>query len=318
MRTSARRVAAALALGSALTSCTTGIESANPPPEVASAAPTPSAVATRSDGWPSLVTIESDGPAGWGVVLTTDGHVLVGNYAADADETPVTVTFGNGESRPAALVGVDPHSGLAAVKADGAPDSVAAEFDDGAPAVGDAVLMLGVPPEAAGPVAVGAVQATGVPFGDVSVIETDAVAPAGALGPLVNAAGEIVGITIGYSQLVDGSEPEGSFAIPAALAARVADQLIAGEPVTHPFLGVSVDDANGGGTFVVDVVGDGPAEQAGLLPGDVIMTIGDRTVDAPFDVVSAVQHHRVGEAVVVGYTRDGSAAETTVTLGRRP
>lgn len=317
MRTSTQRVAAMLAFGLALTSCTTGKESADPPSEVASAAPTPSSEATRSDGWPSLAIIESSGSAAWGVVLTTDGHVLVGNYVTETDDTPITVTFDNGETSSAVLMGMDPHTRLAAVKVDGPPELVPAGFAGTDLGIGDAVLMLQVPPADPGPAASGTIRATGISFGNLSVIETDAVAPGGSTGPLVNASGEIVGITIGSISASDGSGPGSSIAIPASLAARVADELIAGEPVAHPFLGISVDEAADGETVVVDVASDGPADQGGVRPGDVITTIGDRTVDAPFDVVSAIQHRRVGEDIVVGYLRDGAAQETIVTLGRR-
>lgn len=200
----------------------------------------------------SVVSVQIGQSVASGVVLTVAGHILTNSLATTGAADPVTVTVDTGKSAPATIAGDDPRTGLAVVKVDGVPDLTPAVFGDSdAVQPGDEVRVIGGP-LVTGPVAPGAVLDTTVRFGDVTGFATDAPAARGtAGGPLVNTAGEVIGIVAGFRSTGEGTET--GVAIPANLASRVADQLRAGEPVTHPYLGVAVDPADGGGALVREV-----------------------------------------------------------------
>jgi putative serine protease PepD len=131
-------------------------------------------------------------------------------------------------------------------------------------------------------------------------------------GPVIDDAGEVVGL-LGFASVgADGAQT--ALAVPATVVARIADQLITTGEVVHPFLGVSVEDAPGGGAVVSGVAADGPAAQADLRVDDVITAIDGRAVTVAADIVLEVQTRVVGDEVTVTYLRDGVEARTTATL----
>jgi putative serine protease PepD len=94
----------------------------------------------------------------------------------------------------------------------------------------------------------------------------------------------------------------------------VAEQLIAGEEVSHAFLGVRVASAEDGGALIGEVSPGSPAEQAGLQEGDIVVRLGDRPITDANDLVSAVQAAEVGEALEIEFQRDGATQTASVTL----
>jgi S1-C subfamily serine protease len=160
------------------------------------------------------------------------------------------------------------------------------------------------------------------------MIQTDAAINSGSSGgALVNADGALIGITsaIGVSQ----AGPEGiGYAIPVELVKRISDEIIEDGDVEHPFLGVTIgtffDEATDGATVpagsnIQTIEGtDSAAGQAGLLPGDIIVRIGDKDIVDQTDLILAVRLYRVGDEVEFGIFRDGEAKTFTVTLGQRP
>jgi S1-C subfamily serine protease len=162
------------------------------------------------------------------------------------------------------------------------------------------------------------------------LIQTDAaVNPGNSGGPLVNAAGEVVGIT---TAALAGDYDVG-FAVPAATAAGVVESLADGrdgpDAPRPAFLGVSslpVADVDervlerfgvtvSGGAFVQTVVPGSAAEAAGIAPGDVIVAVGDRRVGSPADLGDAVRDHRPGDTVTVAVERGGEPRSVEVALG---
>jgi putative serine protease PepD len=249
--------------------------------------------------------------------MTAEGHILTSAaVVGDAGDEPVTVGFDGGETSEATLVGTDSLTDLAVVKVDGVPGLAVAGFADSEGiGVGNEVVVL--EPVTGDPAGTGTVLATGRAVGPVGMVETDAVAGLGSAGrPLVNRNGQVVGIVMAASG--EGGA-ERSLAIPSNLAGRVAEQLIAGGPVVHPYFGVSVVEApDGGGALVQEVAAGSPAAEAGLRPADLIVQLGDRSVEGPGDVLYAVQSRRAGDPLVVLYISEGIERDTRVTLGEVP
>ncbi|NUT03714.1 MAG: PDZ domain-containing protein, partial [Hamadaea sp.] len=149
------------------------------------------------------------------------------------------------------------------------------------------------------------------------LLQTDApINPGNTGGALVNTNGEVVGIN--SSIATDGSS-EGNigigFAISSDRVSAVANQLIKGQKVDHPYLGVKASDNETGGAKLTEVVSGGAAEKAGLKAGDVVTRFGESVVNDADDLVNAVGSHNPGEQITVTYLRDGATKTTTVTLG---
>jgi putative serine protease PepD len=275
----------------------------------------------------SVVSIKTGSGEGSGVVIDSQGDVLTNNHVvATANGGGVTVTSSHGDSTRATIVGTDPRSDLAVVRvADRTGLTVAVFGDSDAIRVGDSVLALGSPLGLEGSVTAGIVSAKDrtiqVSEGQSisGMIQTDAaVNPGNSGGALVDLTGKVIGINSAIATSGNGNGNIGvGFAIPSNTAERVADQLIAGERVTHPYLGVSVGDADGG-ALVQAVTAGSPAERAGLRKGDLITRIGDRAVNSADDLVAAVQGGKVGDRLGVTYTREGETRHATVTLAEAP
>ncbi|WP_434741558.1 trypsin-like peptidase domain-containing protein [Micromonospora sp. SH-82] len=277
----------------------------------------------------SVVSIATDSGEGSGVILTGDGYVLTNNHVVASART-VTVTFADGKTAQANVVGTDPKTDLAVVKADGVSDLKAATFGDSdAMQVGDQVLALGSPLGLQGSVTSGIVSARDrtIRAGSqqdpqqgassiAGLLQTDApINPGNSGGALVNTKGEVIGINTAIATAGQSTGNIGvGFAIPSNKAKDVAEKLQRGEKISHPSLGVSVAGAQNGGALVSSVLPGSAAEQAGLRQGDVITRFGDTTVNDSSDLVGAVQARKVGDRVEVRYQRDGAENTVTVTL----
>ena len=285
---------------------------------------------------PNVVAIRTQTGEGSGVVYNKDGYVVTNNHVvADAKGSTVQVNFSDGRTATAQIVGTDPKTDLAVVKVGNVSGLTPAKFgDSSALRVGDTVLAIGSPLGLEGSVTSGIVSALDRTIQEggqnspqqsqqtttdiAGAIQTDAaINPGNSGGALVNLNGEVVGINtaIATSGQSDGNIGVG-FAIPGNLVNNVAQFLISGKKVSHPYLGVKVTtaDANAGAT-VSSVTAASPAEKAGLQTGDVITRAGTRAVHTSEDLVNAVQSSKTGDKLDITFTRAGASKTVSVTIG---
>jgi putative serine protease PepD len=279
----------------------------------------------------SVVSIATGSGEGSGVVLTADGYVLTNNHVV-AGARNVRVVFVDGKSAQANVVGTDPRTDLAVVKASGVSGLKAAKFgDSGAIKVGDTVLALGSPLGLQGSVTSGIISAKDRTIRAGSdnsqagtsisgVLQTDAaINPGNSGGALVNTAGEVIGINTAIARSGDSQGNIGvGFAIPSNKARVAAEQLMRGEKVSHPYLGVSLGSTDDGGAVISSVTASGPAAQAGLQQGDVVTRANGKTIKDSDDLVAVIQAGKVGDKIEITYTRNGQEKTITVTLAEAP
>jgi putative serine protease PepD len=300
---------------------------------------------------PSVVSISFDAGqvagSGSGIIISTDGQILTNNHVVEAvaNGGDLKVTFADGSTADADIVGRDPATDLAVIKAKNVSGLKPAKFGSSESLhVGDTVLAIGSPLGLDGSVSAGIVSALGrsvtlgaeneSPFGGssgasqsvvIDAIQTDAaINPGNSGGALVNTDGEVVGINTAIASLAQNSSGQGGnigvgFAIPIDSAKDIAQQLIDHGQVTHAFLGVRLTEPeNGGGALIVGVEQGQPAAQAGLQAGDLITKVGDNDVRNAADLTAAIRTLKPGDKVVVSYTRGGEQKTAEVTLGELP
>jgi putative serine protease PepD len=290
------------------------------------------------------VQVGGGGDTGSGVILRQDGYILTNNHviaAAAGGGATITVTFNDGTTAAATIVGADAEDDLAVIKVAKTGLPVAVLGSASAVKVGDPVLAIGSPLGLQGTVTSGIVSsvnrpvqtsdANQNPFGGqqpattvIDAIQTDAaINPGNSGGPLVNAAGEVIGINSAIAST--GSALGGQagnigvgFAIPVDQAKVVAQQLITSGKATHPLLGVSLADAtdNNGTPLarVQSVVAGGPAAKAGIQAGDIIVAVGDQKTAGAQAAIAAIRSHQPGQQVTVTVLRGGERKTFTVTL----
>jgi putative serine protease PepD len=286
------------------------------------------------------VTTASGGDTGSGVILRSDGYILTNNHviaAALGGAGSVAVTFNDGTTASARIVGADAEDDLAVIKVAKNGLTPATLGSVTALKVGDPVLALGSPLGLQGTVTAGIVSALNRPvatsdaqqndpFGGstgattvLDAIQIDAaINPGNSGGALVNNAGQVIGINSAIASTGSNGNIGIGFAIPIDQAKTVAEQLIATGKATHPLVGVGLADATDSAgnplARVQAVSSGGPAAKAGIKPGDVIVQVGDQKTAGAEAVIAAVRSHRPGEAVSVTVLRDGVRKTFTVTL----
>ena len=265
---------------------------------------------------------------GSGFVVSPDGYIVTNAHVVDG-ATEVTVKLTDRREFTAKVVGADKRTDIALIKID-AKGLPALELS-ARPAVkrGEWVVAIGSPFGFESSVSAGVVSGLhrALPNGQmVPFIQTDvAVNPGNSGGPLLNAAGQVVGVNAQiYSR--SGGYMGLSFAIPAEVAAKVADQLKTHGKVQHGRLGIGIQpldqnlaqsfgltDANG--ALVGTVEKDSPAAKAGFKPGDVIRRIDGVAVTDSTDVTSRIGNTAPGTAIKVEVWRDGKPVELAATVG---
>lgn len=270
---------------------------------------------------------------GSGVVYDADGHIVT-NYHVIADAQSVSVHL-DGKTYPAQIMGEDPETDLAVLKVDATDLKPLPRADSDKIKVGEWVMAIGSPFGLESTVTTGIVsspqRSTTMPSAAgitiyASLIQTDAAINMGnSGGALVNKHGELVGInTLIYSN--SGSSAGIGFAIPTNYASQIADQIIAGKPVEHTYLGVSmttvsIRDASkfGGQTsaaMVEDVEADSAAGKAGLVKGDVVLSFNGEPITSADDLVLKVRRAKAGDKAKLTIYRD-KTMEVEVTLGSK-
>jgi putative serine protease PepD len=296
---------------------------------------------------PSVVSIverapDGSGGEGTGVILSADRLILTNNHvvADAANGGALSVTLNNGSTSSATIVGRDPVTDLAVIRAKGVSGLRPATLGSSANLrAGETVVAIGSPLGLQGTVTSGIVSALNRPVrtGDASAaaaatstvidaVQTDAaINPGNSGGPLVNLAGQVVGINSAIASLGSGGGQSGSigvgFSIPIDQARWIAKQLIASGHATHAQLGVGVRDAVGSGgsgtpgAYLADVTAGGGAATAGLHTGDIVTKVDNRLIDGADALIAAIRSHRPNQKVQLTYLRGGQTHQTTVTLG---
>ncbi|MET0493825.1 MAG: trypsin-like peptidase domain-containing protein [Actinoplanes sp.] len=300
----------------------------------------------------SVVSITTQSGEGSGVIVTAEGYIVTNNHVvATATGDTVTVIFADGKKAEAKIVGTDPKTDLAVIKATGVSGLKAAQFGDSSQMqVGDTVLALGSPLGLEGSVTAGIISAKDRtiqsssqdeqpqqqtpqnPFGGQEqqqqqapsagttsmsgLLQTDApINPGNSGGALVNVDGKIIGINSAIATSGQGSGNIGlGFAIPSNKAKQVADDLMAGRKVSHAALGVSVAEVEGGGALVKTVTPNSAAAKAGLQQNDVIVSVNGKPVNDSEDLIAIIQAAKVGDKVTVVFTRNGAQQTVNATL----
>ncbi|MDH4067561.1 MAG: trypsin-like peptidase domain-containing protein [Dehalococcoidia bacterium] len=273
--------------------------------------------------------------AGSGIIISPDGYVVTNNHVVEG-ANKVTVTLSSGNTYEATLVGTDAETDLAVVKID------ASGLDylhfltnsleqlgvlDPVVAVGNALALPGGPTWTLGVVSnLGrSIEVdTGVVLKDI--IQTDAAINAGnSGGPLVNMAGQVVGINVAIASNAENI----GFAISTDTAIPVVQSLINEGKVVRPWLGVSVATVTPAiqqyyhlsvdtGALITSVTSGSPADEAGLRAGDVITKLGDGDVNTADDLISAIGSHQIGDQVEITYYHGSVQKITAATLEESP
>ncbi|MEV3852920.1 trypsin-like peptidase domain-containing protein [Streptomyces sp. NPDC050095] len=311
--------------------------------------------AVAAKALPSTVTIEAEGSngeggTGTGFVYDKEGHILTNNHvvAEAVDGGKLSATFSNGKKYDAEVIGHAQGYDVAVIKLKNAPNNLKPLTlgNSDKVAVGDSTIAIGAPFGLSNTVTTGIISAKDRPVASsdgssgskasyMSALQTDAsINPGNSGGPLLDGNGNVIGINSAIQSAssggLGGSGQAGSiglgFAIPINQANMVAQQLIkTGQPV-YPVIGatVSMEEGTGGAKITEQgaggsaaVTANGPADKAGLKPGDVITKLDDTVVDSGPTLIGQIWTHKPGDSVQLTYTRDGKEHTVSVTLGER-
>jgi putative serine protease PepD len=273
-----------------------------------------------------VVTTPQGQAEGSGWVFDSKGDVVTNEHVVSGASS-ITVTLWNGKGFEGHLVGSDSSTDLAVVRIS-APTSMLTPLTVGnsdAVEVGSPVVAIGSPFGLAETVTSGIVSALGrsidAPnnFTIANAIQTDAPINHGnSGGPLLNSAGQVIGVNAQIQSQGGGSEGVG-FAIPSNTVRSVVSQLVAGKTVAHAYFGVQVRDSSSPlGADLAQVLPGTPASKAGLKSGDVVVKLDGTTIADANDLSSVMTAHKPGDSMKVTYVRDGKTAVATVILGTRP
>jgi S1-C subfamily serine protease len=301
---------------------------------------------------------------GSGVIYRADGMIITNNHVVTDESSgntvsSIKVTLATGEQLDGTLVGHDPSTEIAVIKVNAGHDLPAATFVKDLPAVGAYAVAIGSPLGYENSVTLGIVSGlsrkidgvTGTEGAALSnLIQTDApISPGNSGGALANSAGEVIGINVAYEPPAQTGAVSIGFAIPAATATSVADQLIStgsannsnnnggnsngsgdnGNVVPQAYLGVGTIDvtpdlqqqyglSQSSGALVAEVAQGSPAETAGLQQGDIIVKADGKDVTGTADLYKIDQTKKPGDQVQLTVDRNGQQGTVTVTLGERP
>ncbi|MFC0865767.1 trypsin-like peptidase domain-containing protein [Sphaerimonospora cavernae] len=296
---------------------------------------------------PSVVSLEvkgnSEAGTGSGFVIK-GGYIVTNNHvvAVAARTGEIRIRFNDHTSASARVVGRDPNSDIAVVKPDGpvrAPELPLGNSDS--VVVGDPVIAIGSPLGLSGTVTTGIVSSlnrpveaggsTGSDYALINAIQTDAaINPGNSGGPLVNASGEVIGVnsaiaTVGANSLL--GQQSGSiglgFAIPANQVRRIAQELITTGTARTSRIGVSIDQSyQGQGVRIANqsgsVTAGGPADKAGLRPGDIILEVDGQPVGGSRELIVTIRSKAPGDRVSIKFRHGGEERTAMVTIGAAP
>jgi putative serine protease PepD len=295
---------------------------------------------------PSVVTVKvdlGDGKGGTGTgFIVQNGYVITNNHViaglSGSSGGSMKIVFSDGKESPATVKGTSASNDVAVIKPEtthNLPPLELGNSDD--LAQGDPVIAVGSPLGLQGSVTTGIISALNrvVPTGGengtdshvIIALQTDAaINPGNSGGPLIDATtGKVIGVNTAIASLGNNGQESGSiglgFALPINRVQSVATSLISGQSVTKTVIGISMDTAYQGEGVKIATSGTapltkgGPAEKAGLKPGDVIITADGKTLNTPEDLLLVVTAHAPGDKIKVTYKRGGQDQTVEVTLG---
>lgn len=292
---------------------------------------------------------------GSGFVYDQDGHILT-NYHVISDPNSVEVTFVDGDSYSAKIIGQDPYSDIAVLRItdDGFQKQIPPlkAANSSALQVGEQVIAIGNPFGLSGTLTSGVISQMGrvlpndiTGYSISNIIQTDAaINPGNSGGPLLNTKGEMVGVNTAIFSNTGVYSGVG-FAIPSNMVQKVVSSLLKNGSYEHPYMGISgvtvspeisnathLNDTKG--ILVVDITADSPADKAGIrggdvltavdgqdirLGGDVIVAVDNQSVRAMEDLLSYLEEQKaVGDNIELSAIRDGKTQHIDMILAARP
>ena len=289
---------------------------------------------------PSVVKIDVTGQqgaaSGSGIILTADGTILTNNHVVEMAQGggTLSVSFDDGSTADATILGTDPLTDTAVIKAAGVSGLTAATIGKSANlGVGEGVVAIGSPFGLDATVTSGIVSALDRPVNVGSddqgnsttypAVQTDAaINPGNSGGPLVDMTGAVIGINSSIrtaaSQSAYGTqEQSGSiglgFAIPIDEVMPIVDQMAAGQTPTHARLGIRVGDDTAGAK-IAQVTSGSTAADAGIKSGDVITAVDGQRISGADSLVATIRSYRPGDSVSITWLRGGQSQDASVTL----
>ncbi len=269
---------------------------------------------------------------GSGVIVSSEGYILTNHHVVDgADE--IEVALADGRKARAKLVGSDPETDLAVLKItlDNLPAITLGRMDQ--VRVGDVVLAIGNPFGVGQTVTMGIISALGRNHLDISTfenfIQTDAaINPGNSGGALVDVNGNLLGINTAIYSRSGGNMGIG-FAIPVSTARTVLESIITSGTVTRGWVGVEPQDITSdiaesfglqqdSGVIIAGVVQGGPADKAGVQPGDILTKVNDESIRDTTELLNVIAQIKPGTQAKIHVTRKKKDMDLTVTIGKRP
>ena len=279
--------------------------------------------------------------SGTGFAISSEGYILTNAHVVDGAAKVTVKVFGETEERDATLIGSDNETDIAVLKVEGVTLQPLKLGDSDQVRVGEYVLAIGNPlssDELANTITFGIISATArqVTIDNYTndYLQTDAAINFGnSGGPLINMLGEVIGInsaktvTAGYDEMGNALSAEGiGFALPINQVQKIMEILITKGYVERPGIGVTVTtvdkamaEENGipTGAIVISVVKGRPADQAGILAGDVIVEAKGKTIETQDEFVNIVKTCMIGDELKVKLYRDGEYLELTIVVGNK-
>jgi serine protease Do len=284
---------------------------------------------TRDNRFGGLVPVEGQGS---GVIIDPRGIIVTNNHVID-ESARVQVNLKDGRTFVGEVIGTDPATDVALVKVEAENLPFATLGDSEKLKVGQIVLAignaLGLP--GAPTVSMGLIGALGRPlpgtdFVVEGLIQTDAaINPGNSGGPLADLDGKVIGMNTAMIPFAQGM----GFAIPSETIKRIMDQITRHGRVVRPWLGISGTDVNkfvarrynlavDHGVLLAEVLGEGPARDAGLRVGDIVVKMGESKVDGMKGLVGSLSRLTIGDEVSVEFVRNGTTYETKLRLRETP
>ncbi|MCE1161752.1 MAG: trypsin-like peptidase domain-containing protein, partial [Thiomonas sp.] len=269
---------------------------------------------------------------GSGVIVSPDGYILTNNHVVEGADQ-IEVTLADGREAKATLVGRDPDTDLAVLRIQLTDLPVITFGNDTNAHVGDVVLAIGYPFGVGQTVTQGIISALGRTQLGINTfenfIQTDAaINPGNSGGALVDANGNLIGVNTAIFSRSGGSLGIG-FAVPVSTARNVMQQLIGTGQVVRGWIGVEPQDVTDHlaralnlphpeGVVIVGVLRKGPADAAGVRPGDVVLDVNGKLVGNTGQLLNAVAALKPGSDAAIQVLRDGKSTTLHVRIGTRP